>query len=892
MSLIEIKDFKGLYTNADSNDINFDYAQEFAGFKPENGYIINDSHELISKFALSENERVELLESVLLTSDILNQNYSYYSEEFYLLITLKGTIRTIYLYNKNSIIIKQFTETGIPSNEFGKVQITNINGEVRVYGYSNSYIIKHLNRTQYIWTNNERKSSLRGSQTFYSGIIAEPILPSYSLEAKLESSVWVSIGDYLMLPSQSNISSETHFSPEPKMLKFAQTVDNETTSYIANVTKIEYDSVDQLYRYWFTMADNETILPDGTYEVSRFSSINTESLNYPYVKFDVFQDNTPLTAEDKYVFTLVDNDVEHKPADEPTNVNRFTHFAVFSLKRKGADSEAEAFVENFLKGFQYGGSNLFGFPKLVTNGVVQEAICIPRAFWDVIKPVVKPTINYGNPSPILTIAGEVDIATPYKNTYTIVGIDDFLNISESTPREYLYTSEATTGDNPTGFMLSATYIDALVTFTFDENAEIITQYERLITDKIMESIYFQVSANLYYPTSNGIINFTKIDPRLTKVKIYLKTVNDTDFKEYVVWNLLEQKFSYNPNINFRYLNKNSSSGVYLLQNIGYLFNVDYPNRYKYFNKFTNICTNQGLTLATIKEDPYNVYYSIVGAGVMQSDVVYQSNVLFTGFKDVVTAIEKMGNNYFVCSDRDSVIYNPSMQSNSLIFTFIDALEFGVKGIRDIVNLGSGLIMNSRLGIYLTDGYKRELLSEPINDLVRNIHSNSKLLYDKSNGLLYVVEEYTLYVFDFEKKKWYSYNDAVRDRDVKDIFFCDELFYSVYDANTSFYYLYNRYAGKQQGAFIKYWDKHLRIPNKKIINYVDIDYCGSVTLTLTLDSKDVLLSGQNSSRSVKRFYIPLENRIPFDVFCFHLYAQENTNIYNINIDYEVLGDLNE
>lgn len=247
---------------------------------------------------------------------------------------------------------------------------------------------------------------------------------------------------------------------------------------------------------------------------------------------------------------------------------------------------------------------------------------------------------------------------------------------------------------------------------------------------------------------------------LTRIRIYLglqgrnklDTVEPEMIKEY---NLLDPV---NDITKFFVATTKSWSGFTLANNIGISFDTEYPDKHQLITGLRAVTTDSNITLALQNNNYANIYYSAVGGGNLQSNVIYKQNVIPFDIPDTILGIASI-NNKFIAVGKEGLriinIVNP--ETGALQFTYHKTLPFTINNSKDIINTTSGIVIHTKQGIYITNGYEHQLISEPINNVVKTYYSTAKIFYSSQRQELYylVPSLSKIYFYSFEYKTWNS-----------------------------------------------------------------------------------------------------------------------------------------
>jgi hypothetical protein len=327
--------------------------------------------------------------------------------------------------------------------------------------------------------------------------------------------------------------------------------------------------------------------------------------------------------------------------------------------------------------------------------------------------------------------------TPYINFYSLTE----LSITSLT-----YVDIIASGDiEETGISSSIKASNIVVTGVLDKTTELIL-YHNLVTYLGSASKY-GLYGSLTLPVD--------INKRLTDIKFYFKNQDLDDYYLVKTIDLLsddDQTYS-------KFLITNSeieSSGTTLSSQIAYAFDEDKKSEYKVLTGFRAFTTQQGVSLGLTPSDTSNIYYSILGGGNLQPDLVYKENILDMTFDKAITALRSLSTNLIAFTNSSMHIIRVDNVNESLIFSSIDTLELGVKNSYDVSQIQGGVVVNTPVGIFITDGYNKKWLSEEINSELEENYSNSSIMYNpyKQEVYWWVNDgELRIRKYSFEWQRW-------------------------------------------------------------------------------------------------------------------------------------------
>ena len=315
---------------------------------------------------------------------------------------------------------------------------------------------------------------------------------------------------------------------------------------------------------------------------------------------------------------------------------------------------------------------------------------------------------------------------------------------------YLITGH-TVGDD--GFDANYVKYDMIVTAILDDREEVIIA-------KDGASAEFTGAPTKYGLRVKEIHIPGDINKRITRLRFYVKIIDlDLDYTLHKEVDLLDSETI--PKRAFG-LGDNTSTSELLATNIGFLVDEEKPEEYQILIGFRSFVTESGVSIGLPNSDKVRVYHSTLGS-VLMPDLIYDQNRLAITGISILNAVANINGRLGTFTDTALYIIQPEQVNDALVFRIEETVHLGVKNIKDVVPVQGGVIANTRNGIYLTNGSSTELLSDPINDLVRTYYSSSSVYYNKFLHELYWrphLSSEDLYRFRFEDKGWERVNATI------------------------------------------------------------------------------------------------------------------------------------
>lgn len=421
-----------------------------------------------------------------------------------------------------------------------------------------------------------------------------------------------------------------------------------------------------------------------------------------------------------------------------------------------------------------------------------------------------------------------------------------------------------------------------------------------VFDEREETILSHVSVDNTFDTKWAIkisdvrLN-TNANKRLTRIRVYVR-LNDGTMADYeLVRDIQITNPDFIDNTVF-YIYPDALTGVKLTSNIGILLEPDRIHLdYQLKERFRSLITIDNISFGATSEDYATVYYSAVGGGNLMPDILYSANSYPLNNVSRITALVNVNNRVGIFTENSLYIVDIVDELGVLTFTIKSTLEFGVKNKDDVAEMQGGVAIHTRHGIYTTTGIQSNLISEPIDDIVKANFSTGTIKYNKYiHEVIYKpTTSENHYRFRFKDNVWekidktYEYdaflltaNDILIDQNGNIAYLTDDALH-----------IYNSGAQNQISGLIKMNNTDLGEPSiDKLLNKIDADYTGSFSIVLYLDgvSTHVMTFNDVYSRTATYADYPLSKRKPFKKLQLVLMtAQPGTKIYGLEIDFSLL-----
>lgn len=238
------------------------------------------------------------------------------------------------------------------------------------------------------------------------------------------------------------------------------------------------------------------------------------------------------------------------------------------------------------------------------------------------------------------------------------------------------------------------------------------------------------------------VNLAKdFNKRVTAIRLYVKFIDrltheaTSDFELVKTFDMLSTENQYWDNAVFT---ESDLKGTLLSQNISFMLDEDKLYEYQVLTGFSNISTVDGISIASVSGDNVNFYYSVVGNGVLQPNLIYRANILKDIPFETITASAVGNGFFFIMSNTASYVLKITPAGTVAAFTVIGGLEEGAVTNKVLKSIQGGVITTGLNGISFLDGYKTQPMSTQIENLIVDTQSTAKLFYnEKDHQLLYI-----------------------------------------------------------------------------------------------------------------------------------------------------------
>jgi len=281
-----------------------------------------------------------------------------------------------------------------------------------------------------------------------------------------------------------------------------------------------------------------------------------------------------------------------------------------------------------------------------------------------------------------------------------------------------------------GFDVGPTAWSIVATAVYDDREEVIIEYQEGVID-------LDPAVTKFAFDINHIIIPYDFNKRTTRYRFYIKLYDadgqiQLDFDMCQDFDLFEDINNMMSNFYISQSSTQEGVGINLAANIGIAFDEKKPQTHVIVSGFRDITTSQGISIGLKIDDYINVYYSALGGGNLMPDLVYLQALLPVYAETIVNAVASINDKFGAFTNNTLYLIRVVEETGLLVFTMTGVLEFGVKNRQDIAVIQGGVVINTQHGIYSTTGFQSNLLSEPIDDIVRTYYNTSTIFYNKFN----------------------------------------------------------------------------------------------------------------------------------------------------------------
>jgi hypothetical protein len=419
--------------------------------------------------------------------------------------------------------------------------------------------------------------------------------------------------------------------------------------------------------------------------------------------------------------------------------------------------------------------------------------------------------------------------------------------------EGLSFTELVTPDENNGFSALEYETYVMHSFLLDDGSEIPLEEIKLEDSTINASEYYFYKVDVIYPWN--------LTSKVTAHRVYVKHQKNDNYE------MIYNYSFYSTDLPKRIITALDKSGIFSSQTIG----VDNPFEYSLITSFEDFTLVNGVFIGVNRGI---AYYPIIGNGRV-TKLYWNINTIPHVTGHLISSISSSIG--VISSDRVYLI-DINSQDGFFVFTVKDEVGFVIKDQYDKAETPDGTIFHTTKGIYVTNGTELTLLSEPINNIVKENWKSSNIFYDTYSRELWYVNSALekLYRFDFETNSWRedTYYNVVK----------------IFTAIDGKKYLVSTEKIEEIEEKGKQCHYQSLLSNLNAMGYlknitqIDFDFKGS----LTWNENKI----ESESRTTKTIYKKLKSRVPKDYEDWYFVLEPNSVLYGIEINYEVNPKVNE
>jgi len=413
-----------------------------------------------------------------------------------------------------------------------------------------------------------------------------------------------------------------------------------------------------------------------------------------------------------------------------------------------------------------------------------------------------------------------------------------------------------------GFSPSINESRYMLTSLHDDGSEVVIRIEEIknIDDKGQKYFY---EVKKYAESFQELVKVA-MKYGVIAFRIYLRIENGD-------YELVFQDDLFTDKIPSTYINILNLSGIYSTQTIG----VSDPSQVvnSKIIKFQDFTFIEDLMIALSGE---SVLYPIIGNGKL-SKVFYSKNII-PGISGKL--LFNLNGNLGVSNNIGTSMIKVSSEDGLLFFSKMDDMGFIIKDEYDIAETPDGVILNTSEGIFVTNGSNMQMLSEPINNIVKDMTS-SWIAYAGRKLFFRGVYKTKLktFIFDFTEQLWASSSIA---------------FKYVWEANDGTLYMRGN---TSIGSIVKVplnalYEGNLTcldLPDQfKRIESIDFDMEG--TISVEEDGRSTKYEIEGGKRGIVTHFTRLRKRYPLDLWSIDFLVWKDAIVYGIYVNFELENKL--
>ena len=336
---------------------------------------------------------------------------------------------------------------------------------------------------------------------------------------------------------------------------------------------------------------------------------------------------------------------------------------------------------------------------------------------------------------VFTQTAQLYVKKYNENNYVLLHGSFFLIEPEAMPGDWSTTGSRTVSD--IGLTKLGETIEVVGTVIYDGGEEHIASYKKISLATLAAKFALKLR-DISIPKN--------INKRISAIAFYYKFEKEIDFQQCFYTSLLvEDALPYNEII----IHSLSSTGIYLQQTIGTLFN---PMTFGLITAFDDYAHVNGVCYG-LKN---NVHYPAIGNGSVQNNIFYTDRFIKGLGLTQIIRLSNIRESLGIHGKTElKQVYVQDNGIGELIFSVKDRVGYGIKNKQSVFEIPEGIIILTPRGIFITDGGTEIFLSEQINNIVQTNYENGRIYFDNYQKKLYFYPERfsTLYVYSFVDKAW-------------------------------------------------------------------------------------------------------------------------------------------
>lgn len=846
MPNIKLRNFKGLLTNIDESDADQEYLRECVDVKIRPGQISSETYDIVEFEELGrwkyveDNEEILHFEVVYIDNDknankLVNgeliSDYTRDLKSYYLLITY-GTETKVKLFNSKQLVYAS-PSNGYP--KFKNIKVINTDGTVKIIANDTIYLLSKVSRLRFPALDTKIRINISEISIDKMPTVIKTTGPHNLVSNdQIEIKGWAGTYGRIYGKSLNDIWTITVID------NYSFSVNN----HITLTTELGYfDIIKTSSRVYSSGFIFEELLHDTSKaSLGALSEIKPtgELQNIPitikelgYVKFG-------KTFCDTFNFKFTKDDVNKTPIN-------MSIFHLVQGKEEGFDSNSNNIIVQPSSSAVTTGEWLFPMSQDVAFNN-KPALLLPLDFFEKY-------FDYPNHDADKDIRWKIfsnpklftNLETPLKyfqasGTYYLI---DYTLFTDGTK---WYSKEGQLVDT-VGFERLSDKAEVVGTIINDYQDETVVYYQLLDIDIALAKYGIKVSS----------IDTSLLPKRTTAIAFYIRTKRTDDFQQIAYYDLCsgiaKNLIAYGSTL--------TVNGIYLNQTIGVMYDT---NRYKLIRSIQDYKIVSGIPF--IISDG-NLVSGAIGSGNAMN-IFYKQNIVPDVSDLNLTQLVDVNGTLGAADESSLHLISVTNTDGVLLYSKKDSLSYGISDSNHIVELPEGTVIYTKQGIFITNGYDKKLISEPINDIVEAGYDNGYVSYDTVNEELYFSNGKRLFKYCSLYNYWSEVgnvpNGIIRISDEGEMVFADDK------------KLYKFVVGAGKGR-IQTMKMDLGDPSMvKSLRSIVFDFVGKIWLngkTLESDTRSMI---------VKSYHVGTSNVIRIGIN-FEIMG----TIYNISLNYDLQGE---